>query len=61
VFSTLNIALENINVATSLVVSADAAGTPTKVREIRNDYTMKLAAFRQTTVHFYPRNYTTSK
>jgi hypothetical protein len=52
VFSTLNIALENINVATSLVVSADAAGTPTKVREIRNDYTMKLAAFRQTTVHF---------
>lgn len=57
VFSTLNISLENINVATSLVVSADAAGNPIKVRDIRTDYTMKLAAFRQTTVHFYPRNY----
>lgn len=57
VFSTLNIALENINVATSLVVSADATGAPTKVRDIRTDYTMKLAPYRQTTVHFYPRNY----
>jgi len=57
IFSSLNIALENITVGTTLVVSADAAGTPVRTRPIRSDYTMLLASKRLTTVHFYPRNY----
>jgi hypothetical protein len=55
-FSTLNIPLENINVATTLVV--DSTSTPIKTRSIRSEYNMRLAPLRLTTVHFYPRNYT---
>ena len=57
IFSSLNIALENITVGTTLVVSADSTGTPARTRPIRSDYTMLLASKRLTTVHFYPRNY----
>jgi len=57
VFSTLNLPLDIININTQLVVSADAAGNPTITRDIRKNYTMLLAKYRQTTVHFYPRDY----
>jgi hypothetical protein len=55
VFSSLNIPLENINVATTLVV--DGASTPIKTRAIRSEYKLRLAPSRMTTVHFYPRDY----
>jgi hypothetical protein len=56
VFSSLNIPLENINVATTLIV--DGASTPLKTRAIRSEYKLRLAPLRMTTVHFYPRDYT---
>ena len=54
-FSTLNVPLENINVATSLVW--DSNSNPVKTRSIRSEYNLRLAPLRLTTVHFYPRNY----
>ena len=55
VFSSLNIPLENLNVATTLVV--DSNSTPIKTRSIRSEYKLRLAPLRMTTVHFYPRDY----
>ena len=56
VFSSLNIPLENINVATTLIVDPNST-PPVKTRSIRSEYTLRLASQRMTTVHFYPRNY----
>lgn len=56
VFSTLNLPVENVNASTTLIV--DGTSTPVKTRSIRSEYKLRPAAFRLTTVHFYPRDYT---